>query len=313
MAGILDGVDKRTQLVGQNRLELLLFRLAGRQKFGINVFKVQEVIHCPTLTHLPKSHPAIRGVTTIRGRTIPVIDLAMSINMGGPTDTQGAYIIVTEYNRAIQGLLVHGMDRIVNMTWENIHAPPQGAGAMSYVTAVTRIDDELVEILDVEKIFAEVVRLSTDVSRYIVDSGHALGTSRHVLVVDDSSVARAQIKRTLDQIGIPCTVVNNGVEGFKILKKWVAEADERLAQLALVISDIEMPEMDGYTLTSEIRRDPALAHLYVILHTSLSGGFNNAMVEKVGANRFIAKFDADELATAVMERITGLAQSMKAA
>lgn len=306
MAGMLEGVDKRTRMVGQNRLELLLFRLTGKQRYGINVFKVQEVVQCPHLTHLPGSHPAIRGVTTIRGKTIPVIDLGMAIGSASTHEVSGCYVIVTEYNRSVQGLLVHGMDRIVNMNWEDIRPPPSGAGSGSYLTAVTQLDEELIEILDVEKVFAEVVLLTVDISEKVMQANALVEINperRHVLVADDSVVARNQIKRTMEQIGMVCTMFKNGKEALDTLREWAKGDGSKLKDINMLISDIEMPEMDGYTLTSEIRRDDALKHLYVILHTSLSGMFNGALVEKVGANKFIAKFNPDELAMAVLEQM----------
>jgi len=130
--------------------------------------------------------------------------------------------------------------------------------------------------------------------------------------VDDSSVARNQVKRTLEQIGYSCTLANNGKEGLDILKQWSSDGSVS-DHVMLVISDIEMPVMDGYTLTTEIRKDPELAGLYIILHTSLSGIFNNAMVEKVGADRFVPKFDADDLANSIMESIQGIKEGHKIA
>lgn len=308
MASILDDVDRRTQMVGQNRLELLLFSLGGKQRFGINVFKVREVIQCPPLAHLPKSHPAIRGVATIRGKTIPVIDLSMAIGKPPMMEVSGGYVIVTEYNRSVQGLLVNGMDRIVNTKWESVLPPPKGAGNNSYLTAVTKLDDHLVEILDVEKVFAEVIHYSVEVSAEVVGIGLSSeeAAAPHVLIVDDSSVARGQIKRTLDQIKVSYTLASDGREALGVLKQWAEANDPLLGRLSMVISDIEMPEMDGYTLTSEIRKDPRLQDLYVILHSSLSGVFNDAMVKKVGASQFIAKFSADDLAMVVLDRLKWL-------
>jgi two-component system chemotaxis response regulator CheV len=125
----------------------------------------------------------------------------------------------------------------------------------------------------------------------------------NILVADDSSVARRQIKRTLDQLGIESTLVNDGKEALDVLLDWSKEDPDIAKHLTMVISDVEMPNMDGYTLTTEIRKNPVLKDLHVILHTSLSGVFNQAMVEKVGANKFISKFDADELAEAVIETV----------
>ena len=303
MAGILDSVNQRTQLVGQNRLELLLFKLRGRQRFGINVFKVREVLQCPPLTNMPKSNPYIRGVAHIRGQTISVIDLSMAV--GGPAieNIKDSFIIIAEYNRSVQGFLVGGVERIVNMNWEKTMPPPSGAGRYSYLTAVTEIENELVEILDVEKILNEICPVNTEVSAEIANDGEIqkdLG-ERIVFIADDSAVARNQVKRALEPLGVQTELAKNGKEALIRLRE-IAELDcknDITERVGLLISDVEMPEMDGYTLTAEIKADPKLAPLHVILHTSLSGVFNQAMIEKVGADDFIAKFNPDELATAV--------------
>jgi len=300
--GVLASVDQRTKLAGHNRLELLLFRLRGQQRFGINVFKVQEVIQCPPLTQVPHSHRVVRGIANMRGKTIPVMDLGMAIGMAPLDDISTAYVIVTEYNRSVQGFLVSTVDRIINMKWEDILPPPKGAGRGSYLTAVTNVDNGLVEIIDVEKVLAEVIGTVEEISAEVMSHvDPAAPEVQHVLVVDDSSVARNQIKRCLEKIGFECTLANNGREGLELLQKMAESSPNGVNQLSLVISDVEMPEMDGYTLTTEIRRDPRLAGLFVLLHTSLSGVFNNAMIEKVGANQFIPKFQPDSLAKAVLE------------
>lgn len=302
MAGILDGVDQRTRLAGRNRLELLLFRLAGRQRFGINVFKVQEVIQCPPLTQLPGSHPVVRGIANMRGKTITVMDLSQTI--GGPplTNIEGRFVIITEYNRRVQGFLVGSVDRIVNMNWGDILPPPKGAAKGSYMTAVTRVDEELVEIIDVEKVLSEIVTVPEDISEGVIEED-AIDETQHVLIADDSSVARNQVKRVLDRLGVMTTVCNDGKQALDQLKAWSSEGRRVSDFLSLVISDVEMPVMDGYTLTTEIRKDPELANLQVILHTSLSGVFNQSMIEKVGANSFLAKFEPDELARVVQTRL----------
>ncbi|ALS32172.1 MULTISPECIES: chemotaxis protein CheV [Pseudoalteromonas] len=304
MAGILDSVNQRTQLVGQNRLELLLFKLRGRQRFGINVFKVREVLQCPPLTNMPKSNAYIRGVAHIRGQTISVIDLSMAVGGRPIENIKDSFIIIAEYNRTVQGFLVGGVERIVNMNWEKIMPPPPGAGRYSYLTAVTEIENELVEILDVEKILNEICPVNTEVSADVAatqgDIKKDLG-ERIVFIADDSAVARNQVKRALEPLGVQTELAKNGKEALKRLKE-IAEHDcvnDITERVGLLISDVEMPEMDGYTLTAEIKADPKLAPLHVILHTSLSGVFNQAMVEKVGADDFIAKFNPDELATAV--------------
>ena len=279
MAGILDGVDQRTQLVGANRLELLLFRLAGPQLYGINVFKVQEVIRCPALTHVPNSNVVVKGIANMRGRTIPVLDLSLAMSGPSMEVTENSFVIIADYNRTTQGFLVNGVERIVNMNWEEILAPPKGSGKNSYMTAVTRVDNKLVEIIDVEKILSEVVGVANEISENVM-AGSSVEAGANILVADDSSVARRQIKRTLDQLGIESTLVNDGKEALDVLLDWAEEDPDIAKHLTMVISDVEMPNMDGYTLTTEIRKNPILKDLHVILHTSLSGVFNQAMVEK---------------------------------
>ncbi|KFZ36922.1 chemotaxis protein CheW [Shewanella mangrovi] len=305
MSGILESVNKRTQLVGQNRLELLLFKLNGRQRFGINVFKVKEVLQCPPLTLLPKLNPFIKGVAHIRGTTISVIDLSAATGGRPIEDVTNCFIIISEYNRSVQGFLVKSVERIINMNWSAIMPPPQGAGRASYLTAVTEIDGELVEIIDVEKILDEISPVKTDISKE-VDEALTIDREQnfHIMVVDDSAVARKQIIRALDALNLQIDTAKDGKEALQKLKAIASEMDNVSTEIPLIISDIEMPEMDGYTLTAEIRDDPKLKHIKVVLHTSLSGVFNHAMVQKVGANDFIAKFNPDELAAAVNKHLS---------
>jgi two-component system chemotaxis response regulator CheV len=304
MAGVMDSVNQRTQLVGQNRLELLLFRLDGKQLYGINVFKVKEVLQCPKLTHMPKSSPIVRGVANIRGGTIPILDLALATGGKPLTDMANAFVIITEYNTKIQGFLVHSVERIVNMNWEDIHPPPKGTGRDHYLTAVTRLDNQLVEIIDVEKILAEVAPVSENISVGVVTAEvQHKALSLRVLTVDDSSVARKQVTRCLQTVGVEVTALNDGRQALEFLRKLVEEGKKPEEEFLMMISDIEMPEMDGYTLTAEIRSDPRMQKLHIVLHTSLSGVFNQAMVKKVGADDFLAKFRPDDLAARVVDRI----------
>ncbi|MFN2309370.1 MAG: chemotaxis protein CheV [Gammaproteobacteria bacterium] len=306
MSSVLASVDQRTQLAGHNRLEILMFRLEGRQLYGLNVFKIQEVIRCPALTALPHSHPVVRGVAHMRGKTIPVLDLARSIGQRPLERSDDNFVIITEFNRSVQGFLVKAVERIVNMNWEQILPPPKATGRNSYLTAVTEVDSELVEIIDVEKVLSEVFGVSDAISEKLLhDAAAAQKTEQppHVLVADDSMVARNQIKRTLDQIGIESTLVQDGKKALDLLQHWAEAEPERVRNLTMLISDVEMPEMDGYTLTTKLRVDPRLSGIHVLLHTSLSGVFNHAMVEKVGADEFIAKFKPDLLAEAVLRQV----------
>ena len=304
MAGVLDSVNSRTQLVGQNRLELLLFKLEGSQVYGINVFKVREVLPCPPLTSIPKSKSVVRGIAHIRGGTISVMDLGLAIGKPALTDVSNCFVIITEYNNATQGFLVRSVERIVNMNWEAIHPPPKGAGRDNYLTAVTEVEGKLVEIIDVEKVLAEISPPMEDISAGVVDEEVARAAlSKHVLIVDDSAIARKQIKRCVESVGAVTTTLNDGRQALDYLKALADSGEDVTSKIMMMISDIEMPEMDGYTLTAEVRADPRLTNMYVLLHTSLSGVFNQAMVKKVGANEFLAKFNPDSLAALVARRV----------
>ncbi len=303
MAGVLDSVNQRTQLVGQNRLELLLFRLEGKQLYGINVFKVREVLQCPRLTLMPKSSPVVRGVANIRGSTLSILDLSLATGKPALDDLTNSFAIIVEYNNRVLGFLVHSVERIVNMNWEDILPPPQGVGPDHYLTAVTHVDGQLVEIIDVEKVLAEVAPVSEQVSVGVSVEMHDRASSSRVLIVDDSSVARKQIIRCLQGLGIDVVAKNDGRQALNYLKELVAEGKKPSEEFMMMISDIEMPEMDGYTLTTEVRQDPAMGDMHILLHTSLSGVFNQSMVKRVGADDFLAKFQPDDLASRVIERI----------
>lgn len=306
MSKLMNSVDQRTQLVGENRLELLTFKLAGRQLFALNVFKIQEVVQVPPLTALPHSHPVICGITHLRDQTISVIDLSAAI--GGPSlkGRENLNLIVTEYNRSVQAFLVGAVDRIVNLNWESILPPPKGTGRSSFLTAITQLDNQIVEILDVERVLADIIPYDTDVSAEILDEElveEAIKRNLTVLMVDDSSTAMHQAKDTLANIGVKIVYQADGLKGLNYLKQLALEGGDIRKKLLMVITDAEMPEMDGYRLTHEIRQNPALRDLHIILHTSLSGNFNEAMVKKVGCDDFLSKFQPDMLAKRVQDFI----------
>ncbi len=302
MAGVLDGVDQRTKLAGHNRFELLLFKLAGRQRFGINVFKVQEVIQCPELTQIPKSNSVICGVAHLRGKTIPVLDLSMSIGMRPLERDQNCYVIVTEYNRGVQGFMVASVDRIINIGWDSVKAPPGGAGKESYLTAVTEFEKELIEVIDVEKVMKEVIGTKQEANEELVESGLTQKEDR-VLIVDDSLVARNQVKKVCSQVGLENKLCKDGLEAWEHLKELTQQGVDISKYYTMIISDVEMPRMDGYTLATRIKEDPLMQDVYLVLHTSLSGVFNSSMVQKVGANEFLAKFEPDELIKTIQNQL----------
>jgi two-component system chemotaxis response regulator CheV len=240
-------------------------------------------------------------MSNIRGRTVAMIDLGLALGHPPMPTTEGTFVIVAEFNRSVQGFLVRAVDRILNIHWSEVLPPPKGMDRHGYMTAVTKLNDALVEIVDVEKVLVESVGTNDEVSAEVtasVGEEPSRGINR-VLLADDSMVARRQVQRALQQVGVECVMVRDGREAFEQLKAW-AEDGSLDQQIDMVISDIEMPEMDGYTLTTEIRRNPQLKHLHVMLHSSLSGVFNNAAVKKVGADDWLPKFHPDELAEKVL-------------
>lgn len=299
---LLNRIDQRTRLAGHNRLALLLFRLGGRPLFGVNVFKVQEVLRRPPLFPVPRLPPGFVGAADIRGRSVPVLDLGSAVRFP-ERHLDPPYLVVTEFNRSVQGFLVAEVDRIVNIAVEDIRPPPELGAEDSYLTAVTRHGGELIQVIDVESVLADATgarMLQAIEPRALLRPGEQ---PVRILVVDDSRVARNQIRGVLDQLGVASTLLSDGRQAIEHLKQLAAEGNDVARHYAMIISDIEMPAMDGYTLTTEIRRDPALVELFVLLHTSLSGVFNAAMVDQVGANAFVAKYSANELADQVMARI----------
>ncbi len=309
MSGVLNTVDQRTNLVGENRLELLLFSLNSRQLFAINVFKVREVIKVPPMTKMPGSHHNISGVASLRGQSVPVIDLRSAIGFPpSRLENQEQNLIITEYNRTVQGFLVGQVRNIINTAWTEIQPPPKTAGRSNYLTAITQVKEgdqkAIVEIIDVEKVLAEIVHYDVSISKEVLDE-ELLGDmqGRSVLIVDDSSTARAQVRGTLSQLGLNIIECRDGKEALTLLKSWCDEGKNVNKILLQVITDAEMPEMDGYKLTHEIRSDPRMKDLHITLNTSLSGSFNEAMVKKVGCDRFISKFQPDLLVEVAQERL----------
>ncbi|GGY72575.1 chemotaxis protein CheW [Cellvibrio zantedeschiae] len=254
----------------------------------------------------------MKGVAHLRGQTVPVIDLSAAIGSGPLTDTENANLIVAEYNRSVQAFLIGAVDRIINLNWELILPPPKGTGRSHFLTAITRLDDQLVEILDVERVLADIIPYNTQVSEQVLDADLATEARKRklkVLMADDSPTAVKQVQATLQNLGIEVLYVQDGLQALQQLQQWVREGRKIEDEIFMLITDAEMPEMDGYRLTAEVRKDPVLKNLYIVLHTSLSGSFNKAMVEKVGCDDFLSKFQPDELAKVVQKRLRQLISS----
>ena len=309
MSKVMAEVDQRTQMVGENRMELLLFRLHGERRFGINVFKVREVVQSlPKITRIPSNHPAVIGIAHLRGETIVIIDLELAMGMPCSREPGEGHVILTEYNMMVQGFFVKSVDRIINKNWGDVMPPPLGSAFETYLTAVTDFDDELIQILDVEKVLAEVI--GKDESLEFADEkvaelhGDHPGEKMKILIVDDSRIARKQIVRVVEPLGAELIVCNDGLEAYEALIAMAESSDVPMEeQLQLVISDVEMPRLDGYTLCKQIRAHAQLSKLKIVLHTSLSGVFNAEAVEKLGADAFMAKFDPGGLYEQVSKQL----------
>ncbi|MDU0356334.1 chemotaxis protein CheV [Paraglaciecola aquimarina] len=317
MSELMSSIDQRTQLVGENRLELLMFKLGTRHTFALNVFKVREVVTVPKMNQMIGSHHHLKGVTNYRGKSIPIIDLRSAIKITiGADNYQPENVIITEYNRTVQGFLIGQIMNIVNTSWSEIQPPPTATGKNNYLTAITQVEiadqNELVEIIDVEKVLAEIIEYDIAISQDVLDAEvveHLKG--QKVLIVDDSGTARSQIRDTLCQLGIEVIEQNNGLKALNLLRSWADEGKKVTDEILLMFTDAEMPEMDGYRLTAEIRQDPRMSDLFIALNTSLSGSFNEAMVEKVGCDRFISKFQPDLLVDVAQQRMREVLEQAK--
>ena len=236
--------------------------------------------------------------------------------MSAAKNTEDSNLVITEYNRTVQGFLIGKVDQIVNMTWSDIMPPPSSIGKNHYLTALTKIQrdgqEQLVEIIDVEKVLAEIVEYEVQISDEVLDQSIVNEfVGRKILHADDSPTARKQVSDTLTQLGIEIIPASNGLEALNMLKAWADKGMDVEKELLMVITDAEMPAMDGYRLTHEIRNDNRLKNLHVVLNTSLSGSFNQAMVEKVGCNAFLSKFQPDLLVEEVQTRLKAVLAPQK--
>jgi len=275
---------------------VLRFRLNSRQLFGFNVLKIREIVKYRVLNVIPGSHTAVAGTFELRGTTVPVIDLAAAIGQQpiSREDLTDSTIIVAEFNRCIQGFLVGSVEKITAVNWSDIKELPKANGRNHYVNGVLNVDNELISILDLEKVLHEVVPqpVDDDLSQALAPDQLAEIAGRKVLAVDDSAVARGLLSKAMEALNLDYLVASNGKEALELLE------DDQTA-FEMVISDIEMPEMDGYALTRELRANASMADKYVLLHSSLSGSACEGTVKEVGADALLTKFQSEELAQAI--------------
>ncbi len=277
---------------------LLLFKISQNQTFALGTLKVQEIVPYTHLTVLPQAHPAVLGAATIRGETIPVVDMAAAVGYQPISEEEKKHcvIITTDCSRQHVGFLVRGIERIIECNWRNIDPPPSSLGPQAYVTGVTRLDDKLIQLMDIELLLSEVYPASED---YVELTGVQKGSLQNleILLVDDSAVARRQLEGALNNIDVPYKVCKNGHDAFEVMK----QAAENGNPIDILVSDIEMPGLDGYELTFEIRSEPQIADAYIILHTSLSSVISVDRAHQVGADDALSKFEAKALIDAMLK------------
>ena len=286
-------------LVTGDALSLLLFRLHSGRLLGINLLKVNEIIPCPSLTKLPNRHPHVRGIATLRGSALTVIDLARAIGERGVSSEEEGCLIVTEVSRSRQGLHVKSVERIVQCSTRDVRPPPAAAGNRAFITGGTQIDGAIVQILDIEKVLHDIAPALDEapLDGWLESKDQQLLQGRRVLLVDDSQVALQQTLNVLRQLGLDCTAVRSAQAALQQLHDY----QQAEMPFELLVSDIEMPEMDGYNLVREIRRSVDIAATYVLLHTSLDSTMNTEKARSVGANAVLTKFSSVDLTQALLD------------
>ncbi|AMB86883.1 chemotaxis protein CheW [Pseudomonas agarici] len=280
-------------------LSLLLFTLRSGKLMAINLLKVSEIIPCPPLTKLPESHPHVKGIATLRGASLSVIDLSRAIGERPLVDPDGGCLIVTDVSRSKQGLHVQAVSKIVHCLTTDIRPPPFGSGGVrSFITGVTQVDDTLVQVLDIEKVIHVIAPAQIEVAptELTMEEAQTLGHAR-ILVVDDSQVALQQSVHTLRNLGLTCHTARSAKDAINCLLDLQGTAE----QINVVVSDIEMSEMDGYAFTRTVRETPDFQDLYILLHTSLDSTMNSEKARQAGANAVLTKFSSPELTKCLIQ------------
>ncbi|MBU2917204.1 chemotaxis protein [Psychrosphaera sp. F3M07] len=277
---------------------LLLFKLTQLQNFALGTLKIQEIVPYQALTQIPKSNPNVLGAVHIRGKSIAVIDMAAAV--GYPpileADRDSAVILITDCSRITVGFLIRKVERIIECNWKSIEPPPQQLGHKTYITGITRYEDTLIQLLDIELLLAQILPDDADTAIEITGVQKGLLQNSHILLVDDSATARKQLENALTNIDVPFKVCNNGNDALAVMKACAAEDNP----IDILVSDIEMPGLDGYELAFEVRDTSFLANTYIILHSSLSSSMSVTRATEVGADVALTKFEAQELVNAML-------------
>jgi len=303
-------IDERTNLAGNSMFELLLFRLGEapgterRELFGINVFKVREILVMPEITVMVNAPPAVMGVANIRGQMITVINLPKIVGCN-PSKGLGI-LLVTEFARTTQAFAVEEVNEIVRLEWKQVLSAEGSGGGL--VTSIARLDGSaentrLAQVLDVEQILRDVFPEDAKAAQDAVIPKLHLPPGTVILAADDSPVARMMIEQGLKSMNVPYIMTKTGKEAWERLQlistQALAEGKTVQDKVALMLTDLEMPEMDGFTLTRNIKQDARFKSIPVVIHSSLTGTTNEAHVKSVGADGYVAKFVAEELAATI--------------
>lgn len=295
----LDEAFRRSTLSSSNQMEMLTFRLTDNQLYGINVFKIIQVLECPKqITKLPGAHPAIKGTLLFREHGVNVIDLAQAIGMDAVDYRHTlSYLVVCEYNNQLTAFLIQSPETLLTRGWDQINKP-EGFNAPCVVAIAYADNEEMILILDIETILSEVVGANSDFSLRIDQKVAATLANKSVLLVDDSKSAMMLMKEAMTQLGIKHVEFDSAVKALHYL-----EEVEPKATFDLIISDIEMPGMDGFTFTRRLRTLPLGKQVPVVLHSSMSNPTNRLKAEEAGANQFLPKFNPEELSELVIRLI----------
>ena len=295
---------------GTNELEIVEFYLDEiipdqpepyRGHYGVNVAKVLEIIKAPPkVIEMPDSgHRAIKGAFNLRSKIIPLIDLHKWLHKTKP-DNENPKAIVTEFNDIVHAFLISGVNRIHRIGWDEVDPPSEYLGNFSdnTITGVVHIDEKIIFLLDLEKIIAE---LNPELSLKNKPLPKLERTNRYrALVADDSAVIRNMLKSYLERARFDVGVVNNGQEAWDRLEQIKEQSQKEQTRpidlVQIVVSDIEMPTIDGLNLTKRIKSDPVLQHMPVILFSSLVTDRLRHKGEAVGADDQVSKPEIQELA-----------------